>query len=101
MKKSSYDNKYLGFLVGVLSSFIGFFLYWAFLNFRSNHGSISFEQYINEGFLSGSHKMFLISFAIIFAVIPFFISIRRGYNELAKGILVFFILGVLGASFFF
>ena len=98
MKKSKWDNKYLGLLVGIIFSFLGFYVFFLYMKFTSNKIPMTFERYM---LIFETFRMKVISFSIVFMAIPFFIALKNDYVEIAKGILITLVIGIIIASFYF
>jgi len=97
---------FIGLLIGIASSIVGFFASWLFMNIRLYFSkkrlksSISLDEFFNNIVFSGNNNTFFISVAIGFTVIPFFYCMKKGYYKIANGLLLFAILGVIAALYF-
>ena len=98
MKRKKWDNKYLGLLLGVIFSFLGFYVYFLYMKITSNKLPMTFDRYM---LIFETFRMKVISFSIVFMAIPFFMAIKNDYVEIAKGILITFVIGIIIASFYF
>ena len=98
MKRPKWDNKYIGLFIGLVFSFLGFYVFFLYMKLTSNKIPMTFERYM---LVFDAFKMKVISFSIVFMAIPFFIALRKDYVEVAKGILICFVIGIIIASIYF
>ena len=89
----------LGVLIGILGNLVGFCLFAAFVMFYHN---VDFHVFYNVLFLgSDQFKANIISGAILVNIILFFIFMRKGKDELNRGLIVIVLFTVMAIVYFY
>lgn len=92
------DNFFLGILIGIMGLLIGFFGFA--LVFGMINGT-TVKYFVDVVFLKYPYyKIHIVTVAILFDVIPFYLAIRRNYIQLARGIMGVILLGVIAIAIF-
>ena len=98
MIKKKGDNFFLGFLIGIVGLFIGFFgfaLIFGWVN------GTTVKYFVEVVFLKYPYyKIHIVTVAILFDVIPFYLAIRKNYVQLARGVMGVILLGVIAIAIF-
>ena len=92
------DKFFLGLIIGISGMLIGFFgfaLVFALIN------GTTIKYFIDVVFLEYPfYKVQIVTVAILFDVIPFYIAIRKNYIQIARGIMGVILLGVIAIAIF-
>jgi len=89
----------LGVLIGILGNLIGFFLFAAIVMFYHN---VDFHIFYNVLYLgSDQFKANIISGAILVNIILFFIFMRKGKDELNRGLIVVVLFTVMAIVYYY
>lgn len=98
MIKKRGDNFVLGLLIGIaglILGFLGFAMIFGWIN------GTTIRYFIDVVFIEFPHyKIHIVTVAILFDVLPFYLAIRKNYIQIARGIMGIILLGVIAIAVF-
>ncbi|MFM9985713.1 MAG: hypothetical protein ACKVOK_10805 [Flavobacteriales bacterium] len=96
IKKEKWDRLWIGFLVGLFGSLIGFVLFAiGFVLFTGE----TFSQFWNDWFLGiPDWQSRILTFSVLIDVVLFYICVRNDMYKFSKGLMLVLVLAVLAVS---